>query len=137
MNHRPIWTAEPDPDPHWRSRAACTIADVPLFATAGNSGFEYRHARSEALAKCMGCPVLIPCRDDVMRTEGSEEYGGREEFRAGMTPRERGLLYRRNRKAAAAAAAKQAAEAAALDATEQATNRPSAELNLHRYYGQP
>lgn len=116
---KPIWTAPPDTDPEWRARAACSLADVALFDRAGRDGAEYKQDRSDARYKCLRCPVLIACRDDVMRTEHTADHRGRDEFRAGLTPRERGALYKRQRQAAAEA--KRAADAAALDAAERAT----------------
>lgn len=81
----------------WRHRAACTFDDVALFNLAGQTGPEAKRARSVAYAKCMWCPVLAECREDVMASEGNMDTRAREEFRAGLTPGERTALAKRPR----------------------------------------
>jgi len=111
----------------WRHRAHCTIDDIPLFDLAGKRGPDAVKARRHAVAKCMACPVLNECREDIMRAEGNADTRRREEFRAGLTPGERTKLARARRLAAQNAAARTLADTrgtaaridAALDAVEQ------------------
>lgn len=94
----------------WRHRAACTMADVALFELAGKTGPHAIRARATAYAKCMWCPVLNECREDVMSTEGNADTRHREEYRAAMTPGQRTAVARARRLAAQNDAARRVAD---------------------------
>lgn len=81
----------------WQHRASCTIDDAALFDLAGKTGPEAQKARVHARGKCMGCPVLTECREEIMASEGNADTRRREEFRAGLTPGERNKLAKQRR----------------------------------------
>jgi WhiB family redox-sensing transcriptional regulator len=68
----------------WQLEGACRQANPELFFhPEGERGPERRSRGSQAIAVCVGCPVLQRCRDHVLRTR--EPYG----VWGGMTEGER------------------------------------------------
>jgi WhiB family redox-sensing transcriptional regulator len=85
----------------WRDDARCRTVGIGIFFHSATSKAATACDR-EAKSVCQYCPVRQPCLDEAMAREGSrptEERGG---IWGGLTPRERHLLDRRNRKKAAA-----------------------------------
>lgn len=80
----------------WRERAACFEADPELFFEPnGRERDDDKAARIEAArALCEECPVVAQCLTDAIRT------GDRDAIRGGLTPHERDLKVRRDRRGA-------------------------------------
>lgn len=69
----------------WRDDAACL--------DSGELWYSEDHAdRAWAKQRCLGCPVLQTCHDDVMARETGEPTRTRHGIAAGMAPKERRAL---------------------------------------------
>lgn len=70
----PAVVSRPDPDRHWRDRAACRGSDPALWFEADGERAAARSVRVEmALAYCHHCPVVLECASSQLAH--GDEFG--------------------------------------------------------------
>lgn len=70
----------------WTLEATCSSTGDAFFPEYGAGHDEWDYLRSVCLNRC---PVLVDCRDWVMRTELGQDYKTRYGVAAGMSPLQR------------------------------------------------